>query len=66
MRDGPPEVNDLKAVLQQFRGLVRGKMPVDTGDGSFGRLVNVGLGGRLSLLGGVLNLVWTAAADRFR
>jgi len=66
MRDGPPEVNDLKAVLQQFRCLVRGEMPVDAGDGSFGRLVNVGLGGRLSLLGGVLNLVWTAAADRFR
>jgi len=40
-------------------------MPVDAGDGGFGRLVNVGLGGGLSLLGAILNLAWTASADCF-
>jgi len=63
---GPPEIDDLEAVFQQLWRLICWEMFVDAGDGGFVRLVAVDLGGGLSLLGAVINLIWATAADRFR
>jgi len=63
---GPPEIDDLETVFQQLWRLICWEMFVDAGDGGFVRLVAVDLGGGLSLLGAVIDLIWATAADRFR
>ena len=61
--DGPPEVDDLEAVLEQL-GRVRGReVAHDARRGGLGRLVDVHLRHGLALLGRVVELAGAAAAD---
>ena len=63
MRDGPPEIDDLEAMLEELGDIGGRKVLVHEGDGSFGGLVNVRSDDGLMGLRCFPDLVRATAAD---
>jgi hypothetical protein len=61
--DGPPEINDLIAVFEQFRDVFGREMAVDPSKGGFGSLVDMGVKDGLTLLRRVFDFSGTSATD---
>ena len=63
MRDRPPEIDDLEAVLEELGDIGGWEVAVHMGDGRFGGLVDMHSDGGLAGLRGVPELVWATAVD---
>jgi hypothetical protein len=61
--DGPPEVNDLISVFEQFRDVFCREMAVDPGKGGLWSLIDVGVEDGLALLRRVFDFSGTTATD---
>lgn len=63
MRDGPPEVDDLEAALEERRRVGRREVPMDTRNRGGSRLVDVHQRYWLSLLRGIVEFSGAATAN---
>ena len=63
MADRSPEVQDLEALLQELRDILRRKVAVDTRNGCFAALVDMYAGDGLARVGLIDDFTLTAATD---
>ena len=61
--DWPPEIDDLEATLEKFRGLCRRKVTMNSGNGRRGGLINMNPRHRLTLVWGVINYSRSVTAN---
>ena len=61
--NGPPQVNDLEAILEELRDVSGWKMSANTLDRRLVGLIDVNLGHRLTFIGTNIQLVWGMATN---